>query len=140
MPKEKEIKDVTAFLMISLAIFYDVLQIVIGWIPVLGNVLAMGVSFYAYLSFLCWFWIYGIKMTTPKRLLSMLATLGIELIPYVDMIPGWFFVVVYLIGTTKVKEFASKHSVIAGKVVSIGEKIVSKKPGNVIPDELDKAA
>lgn len=123
MEKENEIKETTAFLMIFTALFFDALQAVIGWIPIFGNLLAMGISLFAFMTFFLWFYVYGISMTTPKRLGGMIGGGIIEMIPYIDLIPAWTFVVIYLIGTTKIKEIVEKHPGLVNTAVKISEKI-----------------
>ncbi|KND48335.1 MAG: hypothetical protein AB198_02480, partial [Parcubacteria bacterium C7867-003] len=108
MQNETQIKDTTAILMIGTALFFDLLQAVLGWIPVVGNILADAMSMFIFLTFLLWFWMNGIKMITPKRLTSLMGGGVIEMIPYLNLLPAWTLVVVYLIGTTKIKELASK--------------------------------
>ena len=123
MQEEKEIKDVTMFLMIGTALFFDVVQIVIGWIPVFGNVLSMCVSLFAFMSFFLWFYMYGIRMITPKRLFTMIGAGIIEMIPYVDLLPAWTLTVIFLIGTTKVKKLAEKHPGLASGALKVAEKV-----------------
>lgn len=138
MEKEKQIKDVTAFLMVFTALFFDALQAVIGWIPAVGNILAACINAFAFMTFSFWFYMNGIKMMRPQRIIAMLGAGVIELIPYLNLLPAWTFAVVYLIGTTKVKEFASKHSIIASTIISAEERFKNK--GKVPGVNLDKAA
>ncbi|MFZ2522013.1 MAG: hypothetical protein WAX44_01915 [Minisyncoccia bacterium] len=121
--KETQIKDSTAILMIGTALFFDALQALIGWIPIAGNFLADLLSIGIFLTFLVWFWFNGIKMITPKRLGSMVAGGLVEMVPYLNLLPAWTGVVVYLIGTTKIKELAQKHPTLAKGAVVAGTKI-----------------
>ena len=129
MEKESQIKDTTAFLMIFIALCFDGIQALLGWIPVLGNILADLFSIFAFMTFLLWFWIYGIKMLTPKRLTSLLGGGLIEMIPYLNLLPAWTMVVVYLIGTTKIKELADKHPGMAGAALAVGGKVKRMNTG-----------
>lgn len=140
MQAEKEINNITAFLMVSTAIFFDLLQLIIGWIPVVGNALAVGVDIFTFGTFFLWLYIYGIKMIKPQRLFSMIGASALEAIPYVDLLPMWTITIIYIIGTTRVKEFASKHSTIAGTIISAEERFKNRKLGGVINGDLDKAA
>lgn len=109
MEKEKkQISDTSAFLMIFAAICFDGIQALVGWIPVFGNILAGLLSVFVFLTFFLWFRMHGITMITPKRLTAMIGGGVIELIPFINIFPAWTSVVVYLIGTTKVRELASK--------------------------------
>ncbi len=120
---EPQIKYATAFLMIFTALCFDGIQALIGWVPVVGNILAGLFSIFIFLTFMFWFWTNGIMMITPKRLTSMIGGGLIELIPYVNILPAWTCVVIYLIGTTKVKELAQKHPTLAKGAILVGGKI-----------------
>ena len=126
MKKEKKaIPDMIAMLMIGTALFFDVIQIIIGWIPVVGNAIADIFSLFAFLTFFLWFMMYGIKMISPKRLAAMATGGLLEMIPYLNLLPAWTGVVVYLIGTTKIKEMAEKHPTLAKGAMAVGGKVKS---------------
>jgi drug/metabolite transporter (DMT)-like permease len=133
--KEPQSRDSVAILMVGTALFFDALQAMIGWIPIAGNFLAGLFSVAVFLTFLMWFWIYGVKMITPKRLGSMGLGGAIELIPYVNLLPAWTLVVVYLIGTTKIKELTQKHPTMAKGAVATGTKVrkMYKNPDFDVP-------
>ncbi len=113
----------TAFLMIFTALCFDGAQALIGWIPVVGNILAALFSIFIFLTFFLWFWMNGVRMITPKRLTSMIGGGLIEMIPYVNLLPAWTCVVIYLISTTKIKELATNHPTLASGAVLVGGKI-----------------
>ncbi len=75
------------------------------------------------MTFFLWFMMNGIKMITPRILTSMIGGGLIEMIPFVNILPAWTLVVVYLIGTTKVKELAGKHPTLAKGAVITGTSI-----------------
>lgn len=133
MKKETQIKDTTAFLMIGTALFFDFLQAVIGWVPVVGNILSDVLSIFIFLTFLLWFWMNGIKMITPRRLSSMVVGGLVEMLPYINLFPAWTGVVIYLIGTTKIKELASKHPALAKGAIAVGGKIKNMNKTNGLP-------
>lgn len=120
---ESKLKDSTVFLMIGTALFFDFIQALVGWIPIVGNILSDVLSVFIFMTFSLWFWSNGIKMITPKRLSSMIAGGLIEMIPFVNILPAWTCVVIYLIGTTKIKELAQKHPTLAKGAVAVGGKI-----------------
>ncbi len=131
MKEGEHLKDGTVFLMIFVALFCDALQAIIGWIPVVGNIFADILSIFIFMTFLLWFYMNGIKMMTPKRFGSLTGGGVIEMIPYINILPAWTMVVVYLIGTTKIEELAAEHPGLASAAVSIGNKINKiKKPGS----------
>lgn len=79
--KKEELKTTTVWLMISTAIFFDFLQIILDF-------LLMGwlVTIFASLTFLVWFWGHGITFWKPKRLAGSIVTILIDIIPVL----GWF--------------------------------------------------
>lgn len=133
--QESRIKDTTAMLMIGTALFFDALQAIVGWIPIAGNFLPGLLSIVIFLTFLLWFWINGIKMITPKRLGSLGLGGIIEMIPFINILPAWTLTVVYLIGTTKIKELTQKHPTLAKGAMATGAKIKSmNKDKNYVPN------
>ncbi len=129
---ESKIKDTTAFLIIFTALCFDGGQAILGWVPIVGNILADFLSIFAFFTFSLWFYMYGIEMLTPKRLMSMIGGGVIEMIPYLNLLPAWTMVVVYLIGTTKIQELANKHPTLAKGAIIAGSTI--KKINNRIPN------
>lgn len=123
--EEKKLKETTIFLMIFTALCFDGIQMVIGWVPFVGNIVSDIFSFFAFCTFLLWFYLEGIKMITPKRLTSMIGGGVVEMIPYLNLLPAWTMVVVYLIGTTKIKEITEKHPTLAKGAMMVGGKIKS---------------
>ena len=123
--EDNPIKDTTIFLMIFTALCFDGVQAIVGWIPILGNILAGLASIFIFLTFFLWFKMYGISMMTPKRFGSLAGGGLIEMIPYINLLPAWTLVVIYLIGTTKIKELASKHPNLAKGAMLAGGKIKS---------------
>ncbi len=110
--KKTSISDVTAVLMICTALFFDAIQALIGWIPLIGNAIAALFSIFVFMTFFLWFKLHDIKMLTPKRLLAMVGGGVIELVPYINLLPAWTMVVVFLIGTTRVTEMAGKNPLV----------------------------
>ncbi len=121
--QESQIKNITAVLMIGTALFFDLIQALIGWIPLVGNILADLFSIIIFFTFLVWFWMNGIKMTTPRRLFALLGGGLAEMVPFLNILPAWTGVVIYLIGTTKIKELVEKHPTLAKGAIRAGERI-----------------
>lgn len=122
------IKDTTVFLMIFTALCFDGIQALIGWIPVVGNIFADLFSIFIFLTFFLWFKMHGISMMTPKRFGAMAGAGFAEMIPYVNLLPAWTGVVVYLIGTTKIKELAGKHPALAKTAGAMAGRINESQP------------
>lgn len=89
----------SAGLLICIAVFFDVVQFLLSFlhvVPVAGNALAfvlvLFVTVIAYISLGLWFAMLGVNYFTGKRaalkVLTVLASLGIELIPLVDALPA----------------------------------------------------
>lgn len=98
--KEKGLKNHTIVFMICVALFYDVLQWLLGW-------LLMGwlVTIFYGLTFYVWFKSYGISFMTPKRFAAFGGSFIIELIPIVgDILPTCTATVIYLILDSKIKK------------------------------------
>jgi len=103
MPEEKKgLNNTTIVLMICVALFYDVLQWLLGWI-------FMGwlVSIFAGLTFYTWFKIRGMSFMKPKRFLSFGGSFIVELIPGIgDILPTWTASIIYLALDSKIKKVA----------------------------------
>jgi len=129
MNSGEKIGDTTLVFMLIIAGFYDLIQFLISFIPVLGEILSMLISIFAFMTFYVWFKMYGMNFMTPKRAATMGGGFLIELIPVVDMLPAWTCAVVILVGTTKVKELVAKSGVanttlkLAGKLPSARERM-----------------
>jgi hypothetical protein len=121
--EKNPISYTTGFLMVFTALSFDGMQAIIGWIPAFGNILADLFSIFVFLTLFLWFKMHGVQMVTSKRLGSMTGGFIIEMIPYVNLIPAWTAVALYLISTTKIKEVASKHSVAAKAVLETSKKL-----------------
>lgn len=130
MNKESKISETTAFLMIFTALFFDAFQALIGWVPFVGNVMAGIIGFFAFMTFWLWFHMKGIKMMTPKRFGSLGLGTIIEMIPFINILPAWTLVVVYLIGTTKVTEILNSNPMLGDLALATGKKIKSIQKTN----------
>lgn len=97
--KKPRVGDFTAGLLICFALLCDLIQFVLSFlhvVPIAGNALAfvlvLFVTIIAYISLGLWFALLGINYFTGKKaalkVLTMLATIGIELIPLVDALPA----------------------------------------------------
>lgn len=100
--EKKGLDNTTIALMISVALFYDALQWLLGWI-------FMGwlASIFAGLTFYTWFKIRGMSFVKPKRFLTFGGSFLIELIPVVgDILPTWTASITYLALDSKLKKVA----------------------------------
>lgn len=129
--EKNHFSETTIFLMIFVALCADGAQALIGWIPAFGNILADFFSILVFMTFFLWFKMHGISMMTPKRLKALAIGGIVELVPFLNILPAWTGVVVYLIGTTKIKEIASKHPALSNIAMGASGKITGlNKEGN----------
>ena len=106
--KEKGLKNHTIILMVAVALFFDALQWLLGFI-------FMGwlVSIFAWLTFYVWFKINGISFMKPKRFITFGGSFIIELIPVVgDVLPTWTAAITYLALDSKIKKIVPRLDII----------------------------
>ena len=85
--KFRRISKITAGFMIVIAIFYDVLELGIGWIPIAGQVSAVFINLFAMMHFVLWFKLKGVNMGSPKAVLKFwLPNLGGVMFPFLAFI------------------------------------------------------
>lgn len=79
--QEKGLKTTTVWLMITVALFFDALQILLDF-------LLMGwlVTIFGSMTFWLWFKLHGYSFMKPKRIAGSLATMLIDAVPVL----GWF--------------------------------------------------
>lgn len=109
--KEKGLSNITISLMVIVALFFDLLQWLLGWI-----FMGWSVSIFAWLTFYIWFKTKGISFMKPKRLAAFGGSFIIELIPVLgDILPTWTAAVIYLALDSKVKKVVSQAKSIPHK-------------------------
>lgn len=106
--KEPKISKETAWMMITVAIFFDLISFLINLIPIVGQVISIAIPIVAYPTFFLWFMLKGVKLMTTKRIAAMGGGFVVEVIPLVNMLPGVTASVVFTILSTKVKEVEKK--------------------------------
>lgn len=101
MPEEnKGLNNTTIVFMVAVALFYDVLQWLLGWI-----LMGWLASIFAGLTFYVWFKMKGMSFMKPKRFAAFGGSFIIELIPIVgDILPTWTAAIVYLALDSKIKK------------------------------------
>lgn len=104
-------------LLVSAALLIDLLQFLVSFlhvVPWIGNAIAFVVgtflSFVAYISFGVWFALLGINYFAGKRaalkILTILATFGIELVPLLNMFPAITAGVITMIIVSRMEDAA----------------------------------
>jgi len=81
----------TFFLMISLALFFDIAQIVITILSfgTIGAIISPILSGLAWFLFYIWFKMKSIDLMSSRRFVRNILTGLAELIPYIDLLPMW---------------------------------------------------
>lgn len=124
MPEEKKgLNNTTIALMVSVALFFDVLQwllafIFMGWL----------VSIFALLTFYTWFKMRGMNFVRPKRAALLGGGFIIELIPIINILPAWTLAIVLLALDSKIKKIAGQ--IPGGNMLNNIEKIGLKSLSN----------
>ena len=106
MPEHKGLKKTTIGLMCGVALFYDVLQILLSWIGIGWLIIPI-----FYLHFWLWFKIHGIKFFTMKRAKSLGIGAFLEFIT-AGIAPAFFVNVLTIALDYKVKEGVTKPAVL----------------------------
>lgn len=99
----KDLNNTIIVLMVSTALFYDVLQ----WFLVFFF-LDWVVSIFAAFTFYLWFKIYGISFLSPKRASIFGGAIAIESVPFISAflswLPAWTAAVLLLALDSKIKK------------------------------------
>lgn len=128
--KETGLNNTTIVLMVSVALFYDALQWLLGWI-----LMGWLASFYAFLTFYIWFKLRGMSFMTPKRLTVFGGSFIVEMIPVIgDILPTWTAAIVYLALDYKAKKALS--AVPGGQLAAAA---ISKSKGTKIKRNNEEA-
>jgi hypothetical protein len=130
--RRKEIANSTLFLMLGVALFYDIVQFVLDLIPIAGWILAEFIALFAFLTFFVWFKLYGRSFTSPKRFSAMAVGSIIEMVPILNGLPGWTVAVILLVVVERgeaalskvvgVAKFIPGEGAIASKAISVAKK------------------
>ncbi len=90
-PHKSRINMVNAIFLILVALIIDGVQIFLDFI-IIGLVVNYIIDIYAWLIFFVWLKLLGISMFNAKGTRTMIflgVALGIELIPFINALPGW---------------------------------------------------
>lgn len=101
------IGNVTAFFIIATAVLFDAAQFFLNFIPVLGQVAGLFITFLAISIFGVWFLLLGVNYFSGKKAgLKMIASLGsviAELVPLFSAFPAMTLGVVVVIIATRLE-------------------------------------
>ena len=120
-PKKPAISGTDFFLMLMVAIFFDVLT-AIPFLGILFNIPAV-------LGFYIWFTIKGVSFTKPKRALSFVGVGIFKLIPILSIIPGWSGYTIKTYADGKSEAILAKVAGVAGGVAGASGALAKVAPG-----------
>jgi len=102
--KEERINNVTAGLMVAVALLYDGVQMFLEWIGI-GFIVNWILNIWAWLTFFVWFKLRGVSFAAnPKRALAFNGGFLIEFIPIIEELPIWTAVVVVTVITVRLED------------------------------------
>lgn len=105
---ERRITKSTAGMMVIVALLFDLIEILLNLVPFLGWILIWLMDMLVWLTFFLWFKVRGVGFSS-KRSLSLGLGLLIEIIPVVDILPGWTLAVILMIRSSwKEDDLAAK--------------------------------
>lgn len=100
----RSVGKVTFMMMATVAIIFDVILALISLIPFVGWIINALISVVAFLTFFMWFRTKGIKFNSPRKMASLPAGFLLELIPYLNILPGWTVAVFMTTASDKVEK------------------------------------
>lgn len=86
---DRSIGKVTFASMVTVALVIDVILAIISFIPFIGWIINILISMVTFMTFFMWFRTHGIKFNSPNKMLALPASFLLELIPYLNILPGW---------------------------------------------------
>jgi hypothetical protein len=104
---QPRISAATGAFMLIMALLFDFLQFIVGFIPVIGQVIGTVLGAAAGGTFWFWFKIKGVELWNKKG-----ATLGlgalVEVIPVLGMLPAWTLAVSRTITLSRISDAADR--------------------------------
>lgn len=99
-PKQPELKSHTIALMVAVALFFDLVQLALGWVLLGWLVIPI-----FYLTYIVWFKMHGLNFLSLKRAWAQGTGLFLELIT-AGIIPAFTFIVLASALGTKIKKIS----------------------------------
>lgn len=109
----------TWMILIGLALFFDVLEAAVGWIPAVGQILSTFIDMFAFATFWLIFQLNGETYSKKTILVGFL----IGFIPIINMLPECTATIVKLYFDAKAKKMVAK----AGSVTKVAETVKGLK-------------
>lgn len=134
MAVEYRISKLGGGIAVFLALSIDLLQLGLDFIGIGGVINPFMITPITYLSFWTWFVLKGIKFGSRKNATTVLIGSIIEMIPYVDLLPGITVMTARIILNSRVEDLANSGT-LAGRVASKGVKAVNQNAGQITPTQ-----
>jgi hypothetical protein len=121
---ESRISNLTAAMMISVALLFDLVQdfvSIMDFLPIVGVVFATGISWFVTITavacFAIWFFYHHVNYFMGKKgyrqLFAALASIGIELMPIINMLPAFTMGVVIIISCVRIEDSIGKKNLLS---------------------------
>ena len=94
--KKGQISKKDFILMLSVAIFFDIIFGLIQIIPGVGSVAASVFNVIPLMLFFIWYRLLGVDFANPKKSISFFGASIIEIIPGVNILPAWTAEITYM--------------------------------------------
>lgn len=104
--KGRSVGKVTFMMMVTVALTLDIILAIVSWFAVvaIGAIINWIISAVAFCTFYLWFKLKGIKFNSPKKMLALPGGFLIEMIPYLNMLPGWTMAVFMTTAADKIEK------------------------------------
>lgn len=90
----RSVGKVDFLMMLTVAIISDITLALIALVPYVGWIINGLLSLFVFLTFFTWFKMKGITYTSARKMAALPAGFLIELIPIVNILPGWTVAVI----------------------------------------------
>jgi hypothetical protein len=108
------IDKITLWFMLSVALFFDLTQICLDIIPIVGWILSSLLSIFAFLTFYVWFKIRDIGFLTKFGVKKLLVVIVIPLLElFISFIPGLVVMVLLTYSVVKLEDEADRKKIMS---------------------------
>lgn len=122
---ERRISKTTFWLMVGVAIFFDLIQIILTLLAV-GIVADSLITVVAGLTFFLWFKLKGVQFNNSKKILTAGGSFLVEAIPVLNVIPTWTISVILTALGEKIPIVKTATQMASGKTASPTKTIAGK--------------
>ncbi len=105
--KQPQISTVAAYALVAVSIFFDLIELLFDFIPVVGWIANIFVDIFAGLTFYLWFKILGISFIRGRRIMSFASGFILGAIPFTSWF-AWTVDVLLIIADVRGEELLGK--------------------------------